>query len=251
MPEEGTSGVRRLTLEQGIIVVMSPRPYVLLSVAASLDGYVDDTSTTRLLLSNAEDFDRVDEVRASADAILIGANTIRADNPRLLVCSAERRQQRVSEGLPPTPLKVTLTCSGNVDPAATFFTTGESDKLVYTTTSALVPVQERLGAVATVVDAGDPLNVHALLADLADRKIERLMVEGGAVVHTLFLAAGVVDELHVVYAPFFVGQADAPRLVNPAAFPQGPGQRMMLAEVRQIGDVVLLRYHPRRNTFSC
>jgi 5-amino-6-(5-phosphoribosylamino)uracil reductase len=224
---------------------MSPRPYVLLSVAASLDGYVDDTSATRLLLSNDEDFDRVDEVRASADAILVGANTIRSDNPRLLVCSEERQRQRVSEGLPPTPLKVTLTSSGDVDPAAPFFMTGDNGKLVYTTTSALGFVRERLGEVSTVVDAGDPLDVHTLLADLADRKIERLMVEGGGVVHTLFLAAGVVDELHVVYAPFFVGQADAPRLVNPAVFPQGPGRRMTLAEVRQIGDVVLLRYHPR------
>jgi 5-amino-6-(5-phosphoribosylamino)uracil reductase len=116
--------------------------------------------------------------------------------------------------------------------------------LVYTTTGALKAVRERLEEVATVVDAGDPLDVHALLDDLADRKIQRLMVEGGGMVHTLFLSAGVVDELHVVYAPFFVGEAEAPRLVNPAAFPQGPGRRMTLAEVRQIGDVVLLRYHP-------
>jgi 5-amino-6-(5-phosphoribosylamino)uracil reductase len=61
------------------------RPYVLLSCAASIDGYIDDTTDQRLLLSNDEDFDRVDEVRASCDAILVGANTIRRDNPRLLV----------------------------------------------------------------------------------------------------------------------------------------------------------------------
>jgi len=223
---------------------MSSRPYVLLSVAASLDGCVDDTSTTRLLLSNEEDFDRVDEVRAGVDAILIGAGTIRSDNPRLLVCSAERQRQRISDGLPATPVKVTLTSSGDVDPGAPFFTTGDNLKVVYTTTGAFATVQERLEDVATVVDAGDPLDVHALLDDLGDRKIERLMVEGGGMVHTLFLSAGVVDELHVVYAPFFVGEAEAPRLVNPAVFPQGPGRRMKLAEVRQLGDVVLLRYHP-------
>ncbi|MEU6645312.1 dihydrofolate reductase family protein [Saccharomonospora sp. NPDC046836] len=49
---------------------MNARPYVLLSVAASLDGFIDDRSDTRLLLSNDEDFDRVDEVRAGVDAIL-------------------------------------------------------------------------------------------------------------------------------------------------------------------------------------
>ncbi|WP_198932387.1 dihydrofolate reductase family protein, partial [Pseudonocardia sp. Ae717_Ps2] len=61
------------------------RPYVLLSVAMSIDGYIDDASDERLLLSNSADFDRVDEVRAQSDAIMIGAGTLRADNPRLLV----------------------------------------------------------------------------------------------------------------------------------------------------------------------
>ncbi|MGI9001016.1 MAG: RibD family protein [Pseudonocardia sp.] len=224
---------------------MSARPYVLLSVAASLDGYIDDTSDTRLLLSNDEDFDRVDEVRAGVDAILVGATTIRADNPRLLVRSPQRQHQRVANGLPATPVKVTLTGSGNVDPDARFFTTGENDKLVYTTTGTLPAVHERLGSVATIVDAGDPLDVHAVLADLADRKIERLLVEGGGTIHTLFLIAGVVDELHLVYAPFFVGQAQAPRFVHPAVFPQDSAHRMTLTEVRQLGDVVLLRYLPQ------
>jgi 5-amino-6-(5-phosphoribosylamino)uracil reductase len=220
---------------------------VLLSVAASLDGCLDDTSTDRLLLSNDEDFDRVDEVRAGVDAILVGANTIRADDPRLMVCSEARRQRRIRAGLPPTPMKVTLTESGKLDPAARFFTTGDNDKLVYTSTGALATVRDRLGSVSAVIGAGDPLDVRAVLADLAERGVERLMVEGGAAVHTMFLAAGVVDELHLVYAPFFVGQADAPRMVNPAVFPQGPGQRMRLTEARQIGDVVLLRYLPRHD----
>lgn len=223
---------------------MSVRPYVLLSVAASLDGYIDDAGDARLLLSGDDDFDRVDEVRAGVDAILVGANTVRADDPRLLVRSAQRRQRRVERGLPASPVKVVLTATGAVDPAARFFTTGEADRLVYTTSAALPDVRARLGAVATVVDAGDPLDVHLLLADLAGRGIERLMVEGGGTIHTMFLAEGVVDELHVVFAPFFVGDAAAPRFVQPAAFPQNHKHRMTLAEARPIGDCVLLRYLP-------
>ncbi|MDX2646258.1 RibD family protein [Streptomyces sp. NPDC001902] len=226
---------------------MRSRPYVLMSVASSLDGCLDDTSTTRLLLSNEEDFDRIDEVRSGVDAILVGANTIRSDDPRLLVCSAERRERRVRAGLPPTPVKVTVTESGKLDPGARFFTTGECEKVVYTTSCASDCLRERLGDVCSVVDAGDPLDVRLLLADLAGRGVERLMVEGGGVVHTMFLSAGLVDELHLVYAPFFVGQADAPRMVHPAVFPQGPQHRMTLAETRQIGDVVLLRYLPRQD----
>ncbi|SNQ49790.1 2,5-diamino-6-ribosylamino-4(3H)-pyrimidinone 5'-phosphate reductase (fragment) [Frankia canadensis] len=66
---------------------MTDRPYVLLSCAMSVDGYIDDATSARLLLSNDEDFDRVDEARASCDALLVGAETIRRDNPRLLVRS--------------------------------------------------------------------------------------------------------------------------------------------------------------------
>jgi len=226
---------------------VTSRPYVLLSVAASVDGYIDDASDTRLLLSNDADFDRVDEVRASCDAILVGANTIRRDNPRLLVRSAERQQQRQLRGLPAQPTKVTLTSSGELDPAARFFTAGDTGKLVYAPTSIVTALGRRLGAAAVAVDAGEPFDLGMVLADLADRKIERLMVEGGTTIHTLFLTSGAVDEIHLVIAPFFVGDAEAPRFVRIGDFPQHSGNRMVLAEARQIGDVVLLRYLPNQN----
>lgn len=221
---------------------MTPRPYILLSVAASVDGYIDDASDTRLLLSNDADLDRVDEVRASCDAILVGANTIRRDDPRLLIRSAQRQQLRQLRGLPPHPAKVTLTSRGELDPSARFFTTGNIEKLVYAPTSVVNTLHQRLGSAASVVDAGEPLGLGTVLADLVDRKIERLMVEGGTRIHTLFLTSGTVDEIHLVIAPFFVGDVDAPRFVGAGYFPQHSGHRMMLAEARQIGDAVLLRY---------
>jgi riboflavin biosynthesis pyrimidine reductase len=61
------------------------RPYVILSCAMSIDGYIDDTSPERLALSDEADFDRVDQVRADSDAIMVGAVTLRRDNPRLRV----------------------------------------------------------------------------------------------------------------------------------------------------------------------
>lgn len=218
------------------------RPYVLLSVAASLDGYIDDATAERLLLSNAEDFDRVDEIRSSMDAILVGPGTIRADNPRLLVRSDVRRAERVRQGRPESPVKVTISNGGELDPQARFFTAGIGDKLVYASSPAHSTLTHRLGAVATVFDAGQPLSLKTVLADLTDRGIARLMVEGGGALHTLFLTSGVVDELHVVVAPFFVGDPSAPRFVNPGRFPQAPNRPMSLAEVRQIGDLALLVY---------
>jgi 5-amino-6-(5-phosphoribosylamino)uracil reductase len=219
---------------------MTDRPYVLLSAAMSVDGYVDDTTPERLLLSNAEDFDRVDQVRADSDAILIGANTIRRDNPRLLVNSEKRRADRVARGLPPYPVKVTITSSG-LDPSYKFFHTG-GDKIVYCASPAVEKTRDALGSLATVVDAGDPVNFETLLDDLGRRGVRQLMVEGGSVIHTKFLTQGLADEIHLAIAPFFVGDAQAPRFVNPGTFPQDSAHRMSVGEVRKIGDIVLVRY---------
>lgn len=222
---------------------MTVRPYVLLSVATSVDGYIDDTTPERLLLSNEADFDRVDEVRAECDAILIGATTLRRDNPRLLVNSAERRAARELRGLPPYPLKVTVTASGDLDPELKFWHHG-GDKLVYCPDATVPKVRERLGDLADVVGLGSGLDFAAMLDDLGTRGIGRLMVEGGGTIHTQFLTAGLVDEIHLAIAPFFLGDPDAPRFVNPGAYPNDAAHRMTLAEVRAIGDVALLRYLP-------
>jgi 5-amino-6-(5-phosphoribosylamino)uracil reductase len=94
----------------------------------------------------------------------------------------------------------------------------------------------------SVIDAGSPLDLVTVVTDLAARGIRRLMVEGGQSIHTQFLAAGLADELQLVIAPFFVGDPGAPRFVGAAAFPRDSAHRMTVAESRQIGDVVLLRY---------
>jgi 5-amino-6-(5-phosphoribosylamino)uracil reductase len=208
----------------------------------SIDGYLDSASDKRLLLSNDADFDRVDSVRAECDAILVGAATVRQDNPRLLVRSPARREERVARGLRPSPLKVTVTRRARLDPRADFFTAGDSDKLVYCASAVVDDARQRLGRVATVVDGGQPVDLHRMAEDLHARGVSRLMVEGGGTMHTQFLTADLADELHLVVAPFFVGDSRASRFVSDGHFPWNPDRRATLAEVRQIGDVVLLRY---------
>jgi 5-amino-6-(5-phosphoribosylamino)uracil reductase len=220
---------------------MPERPYTMLSCAVSLDGYLGDRSP-RLALSNDTDFDRVDDVRASCDAIMVGAVTVRTDNPRLLVRSAARRERRAARGLPPSPMKVTVTERGDLDAESNFFTAGEAEKLVYTSRPRVPDARARLGPVATVVDGGRRVRMRRLSEDLADRGVARLMVEGGGVVHTQFLSDDLVDELQLVVAPVFVGDSSAPRFVSDGRFPWNAQRRAKLAEVRQIGDVVLLRY---------
>ncbi|MGW1609456.1 dihydrofolate reductase family protein [Streptomyces sp. NPDC002285] len=219
---------------------MPSYPYVLLSAAVSLDGYLDDTTPERLLLSSPADFDRVDEVRASVDAILIGAGTIRADNPRLLVNSAERRAARVAAGKPEYPLKVTVSASGELDPTANFWHTG-GEKIVCTTEKGAERLR-RAPVAADVVALGADLDWRGLLRHLREvRGVERLMVEGGGTIHTQLLQQGLADEVQLVLAPLFVGDPDAPRLFGPGGY---QGGRLRLVETRRIEDVVLMRYEP-------
>ncbi|WP_310530270.1 dihydrofolate reductase family protein [Nocardioides sp.] len=221
---------------------MAERPYTLLSCGMSLDGYLDSATDQRLMLSNDADFDRVDEVRAGCDAILVGAATVRNDNPRLLVRGARRREVRLAAGRPSSPLKVTLTRQARLDPASNFFATGDGTKLVYCPAEAVGQARDRLGAVATVVDGGRAVAMRGLSEDLHDRGVRRLMVEGGETVHTQFLTDGLADELQLVVAPFFVGDSRARRFVGDGPFPWGPDHRARLVETRTLGDVVLLRY---------
>jgi 5-amino-6-(5-phosphoribosylamino)uracil reductase len=220
---------------------MSERPYTLLSCSVSLDGYLGD-QTPRLALSNEADFERVDGVRASCDAILVGAVTVRTDNPRLLVRSQARRDERTARGLPPSPAKVTVSDRVDFDARSNFFTAGAAEKLLYTSSPRVADARAKLGPVATVVDGGSRVRMRRLTEDLADRGVGRLMVEGGGTVHTQFLSDDLVDELQLVVAPFFIGDSSAPRFVSDGRFPWNAGRRAKLAEVTQLGDVVLLRY---------
>ena len=105
-----------------------------------------------------------------------------------------------------------------------------------------VRTSRRLSAVATVLDAGEPLDLGGVLTDLAGRGVRRLLVEGGTSLHTQLLAGGLADELQLAVAPFLVGDARAPRFVGGGSFPWGSRHPMRLAEARPIGNVVLLRY---------
>jgi 5-amino-6-(5-phosphoribosylamino)uracil reductase len=220
---------------------MRDRPYTLLSCSVSIDGYIGSASSP-LLLSNEADFDRVDAVRASCDAILVGAATVRIDNPRLLVRSRDRRAERAARGLATSPKKVTVTRRAELDARADFFTVGDTEKIVYCASPVVADARKRLGPVATVVDGGDRVEMGSLSNDLAGRGVERLMVEGGGTVHTQFLTEDLVDELQLTVAPVFVGDSEAPRFVRDGSFPWNTGRRAALVDVRKIGDVVLLRY---------
>jgi len=255
---------------------VTERPYVLLSAAMSADGYIDDASSTRLVLSDEADLDRVDELRAASDGILVGAQTVRADNPRLLVRSLARRQHRLEMGRAASPRRVTITRSGALDRRARFFAAVPDQPLVqpdgpllrpdeppefpdraiypkhplvYAAPAVAGDLAARLSGAAVVVpvpapgqEDGEPdLDLSWILADLARRGIARLLVEGGAHVLAQFLSAGLADEFLLAIAPVLVGDPRAPRLLAG----DSPGGRMALTGVTMAGDMAVLRYLPR------
>jgi 5-amino-6-(5-phosphoribosylamino)uracil reductase len=220
---------------------------IILSAALSVDGHIAGAGGKRLLLSHEQDLEEVYDMRDTCDAILVGAETIRRDNPSLSTKTEVRRKQRLSRGLKAEPVKATITRSGLLSPDAKFFTDGDGPKIVYCPKDAEKALKEKLGHVAEVIGlAGDSPIVAQAAADLDRRGVKTLMVEGGAEILTQFLSAGLADELRLALAPLFVGREDAPRFVKPATFPHSPDRRMTLRGVRHVGDMAVMHYELER-----
>lgn len=169
---------------------------VTLSVAVTADGYLDDRTPARAMISTPEDWAEVLRLRARHDAILVGAETLRHDDPSLSLRDETVRRERQARGLRPDLAKVTLTRSGRLDRALRFFSTGDAERYVF----APRPLPELDGA-ATVIVADAPISAGRIVTELEKRGVERLFVEGGAHVLDLFLREGLADMLRIAVNP--------------------------------------------------
>lgn len=173
------------------------------SAAVSLDGYIDDTTSRRLVLSGTKDWEQVRALRAECDAVLVGAETIRKDNPALVTRSEKLREKRTAQGKPADPVKVTVSASGRLDPQARFFTEGTGRKIVIVGTGASPEHLAALRRVATVIVAKtDPITPETILQLLSQEGIRTLFIEGGTRILTQFLTADAIDYLRMATAPF-------------------------------------------------
>ena len=239
-------------MKNNVIFVETSIPKYMIvqaSAALSADGYTDDTSAGRLVLSHPADWQEVYRLRAGCDAVMVGAETVRRDDPSLLLKDPSLRHRRVSLGMSPDPVKVTVTRSGDLDSESRFFSTGAGDKVVIAAGDAPGEKLERLGRVATVVRVGVPVTAEEIVGVLETMGIRSLFLEGGSRLMTLFLTWNRVDLLRIAVAPFFVGESGAPRFVRAGAFPFGKDRRMEVLQVRQVGDMSVTDYSlSRRGT---
>ena len=169
---------------------------VTLSAAVTADGFLDDNSPRRLIISTPEDWAEVYRLRAAHDAILVGAETLRRDDPSLLVRDEEVRARRRERGLPPDIAKATLTGTGELSPGLRFFTEGEAERYVFSPHEI-----DSLQNIATVISTEGPITAKLIVTQLEKRGIERLMVEGGAAVLRMFLGEGMADTLRLAVNP--------------------------------------------------
>lgn len=213
---------------------MKGRPFVILNMASSIDGRIALRGKKPLKLSSEEDFARVHQLRSECQAVLVGVETVIADDPKL----------RVKRGLVPEgkdPLRVVLDSRGRLPPGS-FVLDGTAGTLIVTAEECTKEFPQ-----AEVLRCGSKLvDLPRLLRILSERGIERLLVEGGGTIAWSFLREGLVDVVHIYLAPVIVADGEAPSLFSGnIARTARDLPRLNLQEVTVLGGGLLLTFRPK------
>lgn len=201
--------------------------FVLGRVAQSLDGYIATLGGQSVWISGPEDIRHTHRLRSLSDAIIVGARTVRADNPRLTT--------RLVDG--PSPVRVILDPNRGLETHYAVFQEGPETLLLCAPGHGGGDTHGK-AAVLPVARDGDGLDVHAILALLRARGLKRIFVEGGGVTVSRFLAAGALDRLHVTVAPLMMG-GGIPAFPLPPVERLEDGRRFAWSVHRLGGDVLL------------
>ncbi len=171
---------------------------VTLSVATSRDGYIDDCTSERLTLSTSEDWASVYALRAQCDAILIGAETLRHDNPRLSLKSQELRSERLSKGLTAEPHRVIVCGKGAISPLLRIFNDNGAPVIIFSNIE-----RPELESLAEVI-VNDNITAAYIVGQLERRALSNIFVEGGAKILEMFLREDIADTLRLAVNPTIV-----------------------------------------------
>lgn len=191
------------------------RPFVFINAAMSADGKIATIERKQTRISGSLDFDRVDELRASSDAVMVGIGTVLSDNPSLTVKSKARREKRRMQGLPENPVRIVVDSMARTPIDSDIFKKGEGKRIIAVSESAPSEKVKLLEKYADIITAGrKSVELEKLLAELKKRGIKRLMVEGGATLNWGLISAGLVDEIYTFIGNIIIGGINAPTLVD-------------------------------------
>jgi 2,5-diamino-6-(ribosylamino)-4(3H)-pyrimidinone 5'-phosphate reductase len=224
---------------------MTDRPFVFINVAISADGKMDTFERKGSAISSPEDKRRVDELRAEAESVMVGGQTLLSESPKLTVKNPELRAKRVAKGLPENPIKVGVVTKADLRLEGDFIIAGPARKLIFTTTQTppeQINVLSKLG-VEVYVLGEKRVDLKKALARLSQLGVTRLMVEGGGTLNYELLRLGLVDELSVYLAPKIFGGHSAPTLADGDGliWSAGINLKLVVRVLDQAGGV-LIRY---------
>lgn len=226
------------------------RPFVLVNVAVSADGKLSTRERRQVKISGPDDFDRVDIIKSGADAIMVGIGTVLADNPSLTIKSAERIQERLSQGRPEHPVRVVVDSLARTPPDAKILHKGPGQRIIVVSENAPPSRIEGLRPLATIITTpGDRVDLAFLLEELGKQGIRRLMVEGGGRLISSLFAAGLVDQLSMFIGNMIIGGENAPTLADGEGWiREEEFTRLDLAGVQTLDEGVLISWNIRRDT---
>ncbi|PWB52288.1 MAG: 2,5-diamino-6-(ribosylamino)-4(3H)-pyrimidinone 5'-phosphate reductase [Candidatus Methanoperedenaceae archaeon] len=220
----------------------SARPFVFINAAMSADGKIATIKRKQTRISGSLDFDRMDELRASSDAIMVGIGTVVSDNPSLTVKSKERKEKRRADGLLENPSRIVVDSMARIPVDSDIFLKGEGKCIIAVSENAPAEKVRRLSNLADIICVGEKnVDLVKLLSELKDRGINRLMVEGGATLNWGLISNGLVDEIYTFVGNIIIGGKTAPTLVD------GEGCacdfcRLALITCERLEDGVLLKW---------
>ena len=176
------------------------RPFIIVSYAQSVDGSIASGNRLPIQLSGPESAVLTHQIRAASDAILIGIGTLLADNPRLTVRLAEgsNPQPIILDTHLRTPLSARLVTESNLSPWVINAKDNRSNR---------IEALKNAGATPLPCDTArdGKIDLHALMALLAEMKVNSIMVEGGAKVITSFVHSRLIDQFIITVSPKLVG----------------------------------------------
>jgi 2,5-diamino-6-(ribosylamino)-4(3H)-pyrimidinone 5'-phosphate reductase len=219
------------------------RPFVFVNVAMTADGKIDTFQRRGAAISSPRDKERVDRLRAGADAVMVGGKTLLDEEPKLTVKSEVLRAERVARGLSPNPVKVGVVTQAKIKEDSQFLNAGPANIVIFTTRRTSKRHLSRLTSrgVDVYVDEEEKVNLERALATLKELGIERLMVEGGGTLNFELMRLGLVDELTAYVAPMIFGGESAPTMAAGSGLERSAAIPMKLidAEIWEDGGVLL------------
>lgn len=221
------------------------RPFVFINVAMTADGKIDTVARKGAAISSQYDKDRVDRLRAGADAIMVGGRTLLDEDPKLTVKSNIFRAERLARGLTPNPIKVGVVSEANLKTHSKFLHEGDAQVVIFTTgrTSKEGLASLRSQNVEVFVHDGERVDLSKMMHTLHTLGIKRLMVEGGATLNFELIKLGLVDEVSVFVAPMIFGGDNAPTLAAGSGLERSEAVQLKLVHVENWDDGgVLLHY---------